>query len=193
MDWAEVCRQLDQHAYREVADRAILNRRPWIFASDGDYGAWQALIRDVLGAEAVEIRIVGSAATGFSLSPLKPGRPFRALGGRADNSDIDLAVISPQLFEGSWNALITYDREIGFGGSDDANRMRMGVYNGFITSRAIPRSTPASRWFTKISAAVNRVPPFRGYPLRFRAYRRMDDLRAYHVHSLRQLHATMQR
>lgn len=188
MDWQQVQAHLEQGAYREVAERAVLGRRPWIFPTDSEYAGWQRLISDVLGESAVEMRIVGSAATGFSLNPLKAGRPFRSLGAADASSDIDFALISSALFEGGWNEVLRVDREVGHGRSEHAQRMRRNVYNGFLSENWVPPRTISAQWLLRIKTAVGSVRPFRGYPLAFRAYRRIDDLHAYHVHSLKQLH-----
>lgn len=191
MNWQLIQERLAQRGYREVADKAVLNRRPWMFGTDNDYDTWKAFIKTVLGDATVEIKIVGSAATGFSLHPDKAGRPFRALGGPEKSSDIDIAIVDARLFKVAWDAVVEADRLISFGGSEDAKRMRRNVYNGFLASRWVPDRTSAAQWLLRIEAAINRAPPFRGYPLRFRAYRRLVDLYAYHTLSLRQLHSTL--
>lgn len=191
MDWLEIQKRLAQRAYREVADQAVLNRRPWIFATDGDYAVWQQLISTVLAEATVDIKIVGSAATGFSLHPEKAGRPFRALNGPEKSSDIDVALVNAKLFEGAWDAVIASDRQVSLGGSKDTQRMRRNVYNGFLASHWVPQRTSAAQWLLRIQAAIGRIPPFRGYPLRFRAYRRLVDVYAYHTLSLQQLHSAL--
>ncbi len=189
MNWNNVRELLGVQPHSEIVDALIINRRPWIFESDEDYADWQGFLQEVLGNANVKLMIVGSAATGFSLSPLKPGRPFRAIGLRGGSSDIDIAVLDSTLFEHSWNALIDHDRAKGFGGSEDAHRLRVGVYNGFVAANRIPRATTASQALAQIRTTLNRKPPLRGYPLSFRIYRRLVDLRAYQTRSLNQLHA----
>lgn len=191
MNWQEVQTQLAKRAYREIADQAVINRRPWIFETDTDYTVWKKFIGDVLGEATVEIKIVGSAATGFSLHPEKAGRPFRALNGPQKSSDIDIALISGELFGAAWDAVIESDRQVSFGGSEEPQRMRRNIYNGFLASHWVPQRTSPAQWLLRIQAAIGRAPPFRGYPLRFRAYRRLVDVHAYHTLSLQQLHSAI--
>src|SRR5579864_7616044 len=91
---------LDSQSDGEFVEREIIDRRrPWIFDADEDHQAWRASVAGELGLGPDSIYIVGSAATGFSLSPLKPGRPFRQLGGADEQtSDIDIALIDSSLF-----------------------------------------------------------------------------------------------
>lgn len=55
-----------------------------------------------------DIFVVGSAKLGFSIAPHKRFRPF------ANRSDIDLAVISPALFDQLWEAAFLYRASVGF-------------------------------------------------------------------------------
>src|SRR5687767_8851196 len=72
----------------------VLERIPWIFAGDATaFEAWRVEAAAAAGLDARSLHIVGSAATGYSLSPLKPGRPFRSVAGRGNPSDIDIAIV----------------------------------------------------------------------------------------------------
>jgi hypothetical protein len=180
---------LDAQLDYEFVDRQILRRRPWIFEVDETYDAWRGLVAAALQVGSDAIRIVGSAATGFSLSPLKPGRPFRTVRSYgAPPSDIDVALIDPDLFSLAWNAVVVLDRARGLGGTDDSrNKIRVDVYWGLVAQANVPPNTnPARRLLTGMAVA-GRSPPLRGHRVRCRVYRRIEDLRAYHVASLRLL------
>lgn len=62
MNWTEVKRLLDKGEYATIVDQVLLNRTPWIFGTDKKYEDWKAFINGVLGAQTIEMRIVGSAA-----------------------------------------------------------------------------------------------------------------------------------
>ena len=51
-----------------------------------------------LGINFHSMQIVGSAKTGYSLSPKKVLQPFHNRDGKIDSSDIDIAVISERLY-----------------------------------------------------------------------------------------------
>lgn len=78
-----------------------LCRRFLIFGScalldDDRYFSLKAAIAEKFSIHPNEIIVVGSAKLGFSIAPEKRYRPF------GDTSDIDVAVVSPQLFDFVW-------------------------------------------------------------------------------------------
>jgi hypothetical protein len=184
----ELRRLLQGRIDREFVDNEILDRRPWIFETDAAYLAWQRSVADALTTTPANIKIVGSAATGFSLSPLKPGRPFRRAPNTSGTSDVDIAVLHSGLFEAAWNAVVAHDRERRLGGTKESrSKIRLDVYWGLVAQPTIPQGTDAARQLLTAMAAANRSVPIRGHPVRCRVYRRLEDLRAYHINSLHQL------
>jgi hypothetical protein len=173
----------------EFVDREILESRPWIFDAAESYQTWRTSVASELGLEPHNVRIVGSAATGFSLSPLKPGRPFRRLeGADAQTSDIDIALIAPSLFVVAWETILYLDRRHRLGKAHEAlGKIRLDVYWGLVGQQSLPRNTDPARSILSAMSVAGRMPPLRGYPIRCRIYRRVEDLRAYHTESLRQL------
>ena len=135
------------------------------------------------------VLIVGSAATGFSLSPLKPGRSFRQLpSASGQTSDIDVALVDTKLFSTAWDTIISLDRSGRLGVRGDAkSKIRLDVYWGLVGQYSVPHNTDAARRIRSAMTVAARVPPLRGYPVRCRVYRRVEDLRSYHTDSLRQL------
>jgi len=180
---------LNSRTDSEFVQNEILNRRPWIFDTDEAYRSWRASVSDELGTEPDRVRIVGSAATGFSLSPLKPGRPFRQLPGvHGRTSDIDIALVDTNLFFTAWDVILFYDRGRRLSSSMEARaRIRLDVYWGLVGHLSLPRNTEPARRVLTVMTVAGRVPPLRGYPIRCRVYRRIEDLLAYHIDSLRQL------
>jgi hypothetical protein len=172
----------------EFVDTEVLNRRPWIFATDAQHDQWCRSVAEALNVDPADIRIVGSAATGYSLSPYKAGRPFRNLAERGRTSDIDLAITSDDLFEDAWNTIVTRDRgrTLSMTG-DQRDKMRTDVYWGLVAQKSLPGNTDSARRLLTALARATVVPPIRGYLVRCRIYRRREDLKAYHVASLRQL------
>lgn len=184
---------LDAYSEAEFVDNQLLLRRPWIFETDDIYDTWRRSVAATLGIVSENVRIVGSAATGFSLSPLKPGRPFRRTSSldRAP-SDIDVAVIDPSLFDLSWNTIVLFDRRRSLGGTDEGrNRIRVNVYWGLVGQRDLPWNTEPARVLLQAMVTAQRSAPIRGHQVRGRIYRRIEDLRAYHISSLRQLRAQL--
>jgi hypothetical protein len=76
---------------------------PWYFRDDKLlYARFSDHFVAGLGVVADEVRVIGSARTGFSLSPDAFPRPFH------DGSDLDVAVVSPVLFDAAWLSLVRW-------------------------------------------------------------------------------------
>lgn len=173
----------------DLVDAEIFRSFPWIFKSQEEYEKWLESIAKETALNRDSIRIVGSAATGFSLSPLKPGRPFRkdAAPGKPP-SDIDVALLDGELFDLAWEAILRLDRKGRLHGTDDSrSRIRTEVYWGLVGFQNVPSNTDVARRILGVTSALGRQAPLRGYPVKCRIYRRLEDLHAYHVSSLKRL------
>src|SRR6266487_4096100 len=85
---------------RQFVEEHLLTRIPWIFHNDALlYSSWRSAVARGAGVNANAVYLVGSAATGYSLSPTQPGREFRPLNSTSGRpSDIDIAIVDSQLF-----------------------------------------------------------------------------------------------
>lgn len=91
-----------------------------------------------------DVLVVGSAKLGFSIAPGKRWRPFR------DTSDIDVAIVSRELFEEIWreiSRLLTIDPLV-----DWRNKYKYALYHlhGWIRPDMLPNSPAlplADDWF----------------------------------------------
>lgn len=74
----------------------------WLFdeanldETTGDYADFRAAISDTVGVSEGDVRLVGSARFGLSMSPSKGVRPFN------DQSDLDVVIVSSGLFNEVW-------------------------------------------------------------------------------------------
>src|SRR5262249_52164863 len=103
-------------------------------------------------------------------------------------SDIDVAIISRELFEAAWNTIVGTDRRKSLRLSPtDRDKMRLDVYWGLVGQKSLPTNTDVARLILTAIAAAGKSPPVRGYNIQCRIYRRTADLRAYHTNSLQQL------
>jgi len=71
------------------------------------------------------------------------------------------------------------------------SKIRIDIYWGLVGQQSLPRNTEPARMLLTAMSVAGRLPPLRGYRIRSRVYRRLDDLRAYHTTSLRQLRALL--
>ncbi|HVE70985.1 MAG TPA: hypothetical protein VNI54_06420 [Thermoanaerobaculia bacterium] len=189
---------------RHFVETELLGSVPWIFSGDETrFGDWRTRVATAANLNATAIHLVGSASTGYSLSPLKPGRAFRRVGARDTKpSDIDIAIIDARLFLDVWDVIVGYDRRhqlrrilprSGYQPADDELvRVRQNVYWGTIAHTSAPPGTDVSRRFRSVFSATTRDRPFLGHPAKARVYRRRDDLVAYHEQSVQQLVRTLE-
>lgn len=63
----------------------------------GNYADFRAAISDTVGVSEDDVRLVGSARFGLSMSPTKGVRPFN------DQSDLDVVIVSSDLFNEVWD------------------------------------------------------------------------------------------
>jgi hypothetical protein len=164
----------------------MLEETPWLFRErEPAYGQWRSELGDELAKITGELFVVGSAALGFSLVPEKAGRPFRPAEDPEGPSDVDLALVSEQLFAACWDTLVTWERakklRVSF---DQRMRVKTGIYWGHVSAVTVPKNTDPSRTLRMIAARVTRIPNTRGHPATFRVYRRREDLTGYQLHSI---------
>lgn len=88
----ELIQRLDNH--RILAKVFLLEGTPFVFSkSPMKYVIFREQVADQFKVGSQDVCIVGSAKLGFSPSPRKYGTPF------ADNSDVDVVVISDDIFD----------------------------------------------------------------------------------------------
>lgn len=163
----------------------ILRRAPWYSNQVGlDFVSWS---RDLLAVQGFSntavLHLVGSAANGFSLSPEKPGSPFRMLPTDDNPSDLDFCLVDQKLFSQMWNSMVKEDHLLGAHLTPDPVRIR--VYWGRIEQYAAPQRERARLRY--LSDAIRRTPEFRGYKASIRVYRRRRDLKGYTLSCLARL------
>lgn len=188
---------------RHWVENEVFDKTPWIFKGDATvFEEWRKRVADAGGVDSGSIYLVGSAATGYSLSPYKPGRKFRLPGITGTRpSDIDIAIVDNDLFVDLWDVMLTYDRKrrltevLAVSGplrGDELERVRQNVYWGAIANNCAPAGTLPSRRLLFAFSAASRKSPFLGHPPKARVYRRKEDLLAYHEQSVLELVRTLE-
>lgn len=77
----------------------LLESTPSVWTSQMEYVRWRHEVAGTLGVDAMAVQLVGSARLGYSLNPSKNFKLFD------ESSDLDVAIISPDIFETSWREL----------------------------------------------------------------------------------------
>ena len=87
-----------QHSHEFLTSKWVLEKIPYIFNNDSEaYIKTKLKLASMIHVDSCSIIFVGSASTGFSLSPMKNFRKFNA------KSDIHIAIISHYYFDVAWH------------------------------------------------------------------------------------------
>lgn len=134
------------------------------------------------GIHPSEVVVVGSAKLGFSLKPRDLFRQFW------EQSDIDVAIVSPILFDELWEEVFEYERR---GGSwSEQVSFKEYLFKGWIRPDKLPQGVnfPRGRAIWDYFIAVTRSRRFGPYRLRgavFRSWRFLEAYQALAVTSCR--------
>lgn len=132
------------------------------------------------------VYIVGSAKTGFSLSPRKILTKFRDGTSDEKASDIDIAIISDKLYKQIWDDIrksnqtqynVYYDK------------LAKSIFNGFVYSNVFLQIDDLRNKYSDIIDKTNRILQDKlnfEQPISYRVYRSWEDLQDYQIKSIKQ-------
>jgi len=167
----------------EFCSHQILDRVPWLFDDRAAYIDWKQSLAEALDVDPYAICIVGSAATGVSLSPTKEFTLFH------ERSDIDVAVISSHHFDLAWRTI----RDLSLQPNLLSNTMRTKIakhrsgliFDGCIATDSILSKLEYGPAWKDALLRAGKNPPVIGHPVKARLYRDFESLRAYQLKSAR--------
>lgn len=100
---AEFCTRLDgADTDDRIVRGAILHGSAFAVTDDARFSLLEAVATEFKLDANRDVFLVGSAKLGFSIAPHKRFRPFN------DESDLDLAIVSPELFKRVWHEVDEY-------------------------------------------------------------------------------------
>lgn len=154
-------------------------------------------LSSAIGISEENIKVVGSAKLGYSLNPDNFPRVF------SGTSDIDVIVVSEELFDRVWMTLLEwqYPRrlvKLGHIEKDWAQRRRKDIYWGWLVPSEIhydglsfpdilkPLRDISSQWFNAFQS-LSLYSEFAARTISGRLYRSWDHALRYHVDGLRQI------
>lgn len=128
------------------------------------------------------LQIVGSAKTGYSLSPNKLFRPFHDEVPDEPSSDIDIAIISEKLFQLFWSKLrevkgIWYNQKY-------YNHLTESIFRGYINDKDLLKIAGPCEVWENMTRPINvSLQDNLGFvhPITYRLYRSWDDLEEYQI------------
>ncbi|MDG4760679.1 hypothetical protein [Micromonospora sp. WMMD710] len=175
--WEEFC-SLGQEVDYFVTAR-LFDGIPAAWPHELNYIRWRHLVATELGVDPMAVQLVGSARLGYSLNPGKNFRRFR------EGSDLDIAVISPELFDQAWSELREMIEDEFF--ENKKNYLRKLVFEECIAlDIMLPRLSFGERWSrSKDSFIQDLGENFLNCEVNYRLYRSHKSLRNYQAKSVR--------
>jgi hypothetical protein len=124
-----------------------------------------------------DVIVVGSAKLGFSIAPGQRYRPF------GDQSDIDIAIVSRDLFEAIWRAAFDYATTGGYW--EARARFEHYLSRGWIRPDKLPPIPVAQEWWEFFRVLTNSK-AFGPYRIRAGVFHSWHFLETYHVQTVEQ-------
>lgn len=190
-DWAHVdIPQFDQIVATcgpgEAVSRGIFDRLPFAFESKQQYLRWRDELAKHMEVDGRDIILVGSAATGRSLSAQKQFGVFRS------QSDIDVAVVSSHHFDLAWRWFRTTNLNY-LTGIDAHTKERFNahrqhyIFDGVVAADIFLGYFPFGQaWMSGMVRCQDLLPSaLQGRKLRTRIYRDFQSLRQSQVEAVR--------
>ncbi|MDH2314002.1 hypothetical protein [Methylobacterium brachiatum] len=163
---------------RDFVSHYLFEPIPFIFR--GDLAAWinwKTILSSKLEVDPRNIVLTGSAAIGFSLSPMKGYRPF------SGRSDVDCGIISEFHFDLAWRHL----RQSAAVSSSISGDVRKAVnshkvnhiFTGTIAANKILPILPFGQTWMAALTDMSQIEPTVGRDVKLRIYKDFDALRFY--------------
>jgi hypothetical protein len=168
----------------ELVSRIVLERLPFKFESKEQYFHWRHMLAEGLQVDPRDVLLVGSAATGRSLSARKRFQVF------SSRSDVDIAVISTSYFDRAWQWFRTANTTILKFDEEQRrlfNRHREGyIFDGVIAANVFLSYLPfGHEWNRELQRSEQYLPlGLQGRVLSVRIYRDGEALRRAQLEAL---------
>ncbi|MEP7235667.1 MAG: hypothetical protein ABI778_10255 [Ignavibacteriota bacterium] len=157
-----------------VARQMLMSNISYAFKQD-EYHKLQTKISEHFYLHPSEVALVGSAKTGFSIAPSKRYSEF------SNTSDIDIAIISSELFDEIWKSVYDFSMQGGiiWEKGDD---FKKSLFSGWIRPDYLPPSKVFSKsddwWKFFNDLTASRL--FGSYKIRAGLYKSWYFLEEYH-------------
>ncbi len=152
---------------------------------------FKMIVSEAMSIGFSSVVMVGSAKTGYSLSPKKFLKQFVDEGEK--KSDIDIAIISPYLFEHFWKL---------FRQSYDVTKERLyqyisrAIYRGYISDQDIKNIEECRKEWIELSRKSTQQLQIKLYfkhAIHYRIYRDWKDMEEYHIQAIERLKGEVER
>jgi hypothetical protein len=177
---------LDSRDHAKIVEELLVAGLPFAFRdSPADYDTLRVTLSAALHLPADAMTVVGSGRIGFSLSPEKYGTPF------LPDSDLDVVVVSAELFDIAWFDLLRLGRkyfslEKKVQSWIDTHKENH-IFFGFIVPDRLPGAVAISPAWFRTFKGLARNPSLAGRDVNGRLYRTWDHVRVHQLYSLRKI------
>ena len=193
MDSAELLTTLRSNGAKHVYNNLLLDENIFLlkqlFPEDHaeKYHQFKIAASDALNVSTKNIAIVGSSKTGYSLTP---DRNFACI---RPNSDIDLVVVSKELFEKLWSSHLSYKNSIEQSKKYSYSEVAKNVFRHFVS---VSEDDMDSSMYIHFADWINRVGKLKRIleqqfkiktTLEYRVYDSWDYVEQYHIAGLNAL------
>lgn len=143
--------------------------------------SFKEIVSSHFGVNFHNVQIVGSAKMGYSLSPDKLLNPFHDGSPGTPSSDIDIAIISENLYSTFWSDL----RKVkGLWYKTYYKNLTESIFRGYINDKDLQKIESVSlKWNERVSPTNVALQDTIGFihPITYRLYRSWDDLEQYQL------------
>lgn len=171
-------RELAERSAIDIVRSHIISGECFCLKHDKYYDLRNAVASHFVSVHPNEVVLVGSAKLGFSIAPDQEFQPF------GDSSDLDVAIISPVLFDAIWVQLFDYSRSGALW-----KRLRPFeeyLFKGWIRPDMLPRDIPlAGDWWDFFLGLTNSGQY--EYEVRGAVYRSWHCLECYHIERVEEM------
>ncbi|NJP35718.1 hypothetical protein [Micromonospora thermarum] len=168
---------LEDEDSRILVGRIVIDRLPYTFETKKQYFTWRDELAEGIQVDARDIIIVGSAATGRSLSAKKK---FGVFGSK---SDVDIAVVSSRHFDIAWQWFRRVNVNL-LNLDDEGLRLfeqhrKQYIFNGMIAANYFLNYLPfGTSWVQELQRCEKYLPSvLRGRKMSVRIYKDNEALR----------------
>lgn len=142
------------------------------------------------------IQIVGSAKTGFSLSPYKIFAPFRETFEGKESSDIDIALVSDYWYSLFWQKIKRTPQIYYSENQELFVRLSKSIFKGFINEKDICKIANLRVMWHRYADLANKELQDRlsfVHPITYRIYRSWEDLEDYQLYGIKKAKQQLER
>jgi hypothetical protein len=181
---------LDSSDHAKIVKELLVDGIPFAFRdSPADYNILRATLGTALRLSSDAMTVIGSGRIGFSLSPEKYGEPF------SPKSDLDVVVVSAELFDIAWFDLLRLGRKYfslqkAVQSWIDTHK-ESHIFWGFILPDRLPGAVGISPIWFRTFKGLARNPSLAGRDVNGRLYRTWDHVHVHQLYTLRKIQQSL--